>query len=394
MWRLFLFNLALAYMLFVLMIACWVLLLMYSILLWVYKYQWNKIPFFSTNKINATTFISVIIPARNEAANIENLLLSILAQTYSRNSFEVVIIDDFSTDETASIVKKYTYDNIRLLSLSDYVSETTINSFKKKAIEIGVMESKGSLLVTTDADCVANENWLANIASYYETYKPAMIVMPVLISPSKSFIELFQSIDFMCMQGITGAAIYSKMHGMCNGANLAYTKQVFMEVGGFSGIDNIASGDDMLLLQKIATDPNNKILYLKSKEVIIQTAPVNTIKDFFRQRIRWASKAEKYQDKSLLPVLALVYFLNVMLLLSFLTIIIIGTPFYWKVLSIALMGKTVIELIYLFPVADFFNKRDTLWIFPLLQPFHICYTVIAGFLGKFGSYQWKSRSVK
>lgn len=381
-------------MLWILSIFCGVLLCLYSLLLVVYRVNWKKIPIYSAQQLNATTFISVIIPARNEADCIEVLLQSLLNQTYSSDCFEVLVIDDFSTDATAAIVKRYDSTNIRLISLGDYINESDINSFKKKAIEIGIQESKGTLIVTTDADCIAHKDWLRTIACYFEEHKPQMIVMPVIINPALSFIERFQSLDFMCMQGITGAAVYKKLHGMCNGANLAYTKQIFNAVGGFNGVDTIASGDDMLLLQKIAQQPNTEIAYLKSPEVIVETAPVKSISAFFHQRIRWASKADKYQDKSLLPVLLLVYFLNLGLLALFVALLFEGTVFYWRWMLFFVFSKTIIELIFLYPVATFFNQKKKLGMFPLLQPFHIAYTVIAGFLGKYGTYQWKSRTVK
>ena len=193
---------------------------------------------------------------------------------------------------------------------------------------------------------------------------------------------------------------------MCNGANLAYTKKAFTEVGGFAGIDNIASGDDMLLMHKIYKLYPDKVMFLKSKEAIVQTAPVNSVKDFFNQRIRWASKADKYDDKRIFVVLLLVYLVNLVLLVLPFAAIFIKTAFsisfypftiVFTVLELwifLLIIKTVAELIFLLPVSKFFGKRSMLWLFPLMQPFHIIYTVIAGWLGKFGSYSWKERKVK
>ena len=189
---------------------------------------------------------------------------------------------------------------------------------------------------------------------------------------------------------------------MCNGANLAYEKKAFMEVGGFKGIDTIASGDDMLLMHKIFKRYPERVLFLKSKDAIVHTQPMRNWKSFFNQRIRWASKADKYNDKRILPVLMLVYFFNLYLLLLpviavfghlVFTIFFYQAPllYYWLLL---LFLKTVVELHFLHPVADFFGKKNILWWFPVAQPFHIVYTVIAGWLGKFGSYQWKDRKVK
>jgi hypothetical protein len=158
----------------------------------------------------------------------------------------------------------------------------------------------------------------------------------------------------------------------------------------------------MLLMHKIYKHHQDKVFFLKSKEVIVHTAPMKTVKDFFNQRIRWASKADKYDDKRIFAVLLLVYLFNVMMLvlpgIALFTNIqcsILNVQFsifeYWLLL---LISKTLIELIFLVPVAKFFDKQMLLWLFPLAQPFHIVYTVVAGWLGKFGSYQWKQRKVK
>jgi hypothetical protein len=147
-------------------------------------------------------------------------------------------------------------------------------------------------------------------------------------------------------------------------------------------------------------------MFLKSKEAIVFTAPVNSIREFFNQRIRWASKADKYDDKRIFAVLLLVYLVNLLLLALPVIAIFANTVFtiqlypfsfmftVWELWLFLIIIKTITELIFLMPVAKFFGKQSMLWLFPLMQPFHIIYTVIAGWLGKFGSYSWKERKVK
>ena len=178
---------------------------------------------------------------------------------------------------------------------------------------------------------------------------------------------------------------------MCNGANIAYRKDVFYEVGQFAGIDQIASGDDMLLMYKIKQQYPNKLGYLYSREAIVTTAPMPDWKSFLNQRIRWASKADKYQDKSIFWVLSLVYAVNALLFVLFFVGLFIENGWWnWLALVIA---KTLIELSLMIPVAKFYNQLPALQWFAIMQPFHITYTVIAGWLGKFGTYQWKGRKV-
>ncbi len=378
------------------------LFLFYILLILYYWKSWISISDFSPDNDRDTISdfkppvkISVIIPARNEEKNIAACLDSVCNQSYPKNLFEVLVVDDHSTDNTAVIIKNYEAQQVKLISLKDFISCAELNSYKKKAIEIAIQHSTGELIVTTDADCIVPESWLQIIAAFYVQFNPAFIAAPVAINCSNKFIEFFQALDFMMLQGITGASVHKKIHSMCNGANLAYTKKAFEEVGGFSGIDSIASGDDMLLMHKIYKRYPDKVMFLKSKEVIVQTAPVNSIGEFFNQRIRWASKADKYDDKRIFAVLLLVYLVNLLLLV--LPVIALFNTAQCSMFSLwicLLLLKTIAELIFLYPVAKFFGKQSMLWMFPLMQPFHIIYTVIAGWLGKFGSYNWKERKVK
>ncbi len=388
----------------IILIIAVLLLILYVVLIIYYRGAWMSL---SENAIDTPVYkrstpISVIIPARNEANNIKACLESIAKQIYPDELFEVLVIDDHSTDNTAEIVRSFAGKNIKLISLKEYVGKDQLNSYKKKAIEIGVQESKGKLIVTTDADCLVLPTWLATIASFYEKYQPAFIAAPVAINCGPHFFEIFQALDFMTLQGITGASVHKKIHCMCNGANLAYERTAFYEVDGFKGIDSIASGDDMLLMHKIYKRYPQRVLFLKSWDAVVQTEAQKSLGAFFNQRIRWASKADKYDDRRILPVLVVVYLLNVMLLV--LPVISIFANIQYSMFNIEyslievwillLVLKTITELFFLFPVAGFFHKRSLLWLFPVMQPFHIVYTVIAGWLGKFGSYKWKERKVK
>jgi len=371
----------------------------YTLLILYYWRGWLSIPEYKVKSQKSKTKITVIIPARNEEGNMAVCLDSVCDQSYPTELFEVLVVDDHSTDETAAIVNSYADKNIRLISLKDFIGDE-LNAYKKKAIEIAIQQSNGELIVTTDADCWLPKDWLQTIAAFYEEHGPVFIAAPVSINCSNKFIEKFQALDFMTLQGITGASVHKKIHSMCNGANLAYNKNAFEEVGGFAGIDNIASGDDMLLMHKIYKRYPDKVMFLKSKDAMVQTAPVRSVQEFFNQRIRWASKADKYDDKRIFGVLLLVYLVNVLLLLLPVIAFFYERPLVsgqWSLIKIwlfLLCLKTITELIFLYPVATFFNKQKMLWQFPLMQPFHILYTVIAGWLGKFGTYKWKGRHVK
>ena len=370
----------------ILLLVIIILFVAYAVLMIYYWQNWKAIPEFVTTDTERKTRISVIIAARNEEATIPLLLQRLGGQTYPKDLFEIIVIDDHSTDKTAEIVNGY--QGVKLVQLK----EDNINSYKKKAIESGIAASKNEWIVCTDADCLPHNEWLDNIAAFIEEKKAIFIAAPVIYANDNSVVEVFQSLDFLIMQGITAVSVYKNSLTMCNGANLAYQRSAFDAVNGFSGIDKIASGDDMLLMYKIWKRYPQSVHYLKTKSAIVVTEPQKTWSDFFYQRIRWASKATHYTDKRFLPILLLVYFFN----LSFPALLIAGfwDYRYWIYCAGLWVLKTGIEIPFVASVAAFFEKKSLLKHFFFFQPLHILYVIISGFLGQFGRYEWKGRKVK
>ncbi|HOZ85221.1 MAG TPA: glycosyltransferase [Niabella sp.] len=367
------------------------LFVFYAVVLMYYLQGWSSMPEFRLEKSDKPEIkFSVIIPARNEEENIGRLLGSVQSQTYPSELYEVIVIDDHSEDSTAEIVKKFP---VHLLQLKD----DHINSYKKKAIEKGIEFSSNEWIVCTDADCIAHPEWLNTLSSFIQQRQPVFVAAPVCFIPSdpaqtNSLLHIFQSLDFLTLQGITGASVFRKAHSMCNGANLAYKRSVFYEVNGFEDIDKIASGDDMLLMHKIWKHSPAGIGYLKSASAIIETNDAPSWSAFFNQRIRWASKANSYEDKRIFAVLLLVYLFN----LSFLVLLALAfyqIQFLYLLLILWLL-KTGVEYPFIKSVSRFYHRQHLLKYFFFFQPMHIAYTIIAGLLGSFGKYEWKGRRVK
>lgn len=364
------------------------LFVLYAFLMLFYYRAWQSFPEYSSQVEIQNPKISIIIAARNEERTIGKLLHALKAQTYAIDLFEIIVVDDHSTDRTAEVIYQHAMENLRVIQLQN----NQLNSYKKKAIETGINAAAGELIVTTDADCMPSENWLKTIAVFHYQNKSVFIAAPVVLAINSSILQIFQGLDFITLQGITAASVYKKYHTMCNGANLAYPRKIFFEVNGFAGIDEIASGDDMLLMHKIAKKYPEHVYYLKSKDAIVMTKPMETWKEFFNQRIRWASKATFYQDKKIFWVLLLVYLFN----LTFLFLLVAGfwNYYYWLWLVVLWVTKTIVEFPLVYSVASFFSQRSLLKYFFFFQPLHIFYTIIAGLLGQFGSYEWKGRKVK
>lgn len=378
----------------ILIVIAFFLSLGYSFFILLYRYWFLKLEqYVLPHPYKNETSFSVVVPARDEAESIEQCVESILAQNYPQHLFELIVVDDHSTDNTPDLVVQLQkkYSNLKLISLQEALKGKPLNAYKKKAIEIAIGTASFDWIVTTDADCIAPKQWLQYFDAIIQERNPVFVAAPVAFIQDDSMLSAFQTIDFMGLQGVTAASVSAGFHSMCNGANLTYQKKAFYVVNGFKGIDNIASGDDMLLMNKLRKKFPNQLQYLFCKEAIVETLPMPNWRSFLNQRIRWASKADKFEDKSMFWVLALVYFYNV--LLCSLPFIAFWQPIALIWLILFVLIKVIVELIFGWPIAQFFDFKFK-WKHLSLQPMHIIYTVTAGWLGKFGAYSWKDRKVK
>jgi cellulose synthase/poly-beta-1,6-N-acetylglucosamine synthase-like glycosyltransferase len=378
-----------------------ILCIIYVALFILYTIGWDKVAITHPElTLKNKIAFSIIIPARNEEQNIQKILNSILYNHYDKTCYEIIVVDDFSEDNTASLAditfKKHQFDNGWILKLSEIDYDfSQIKSYKKKAIELAIQASKFEYIITTDADCTVPLNWLKSFQTpYLKNPNTKAVIGGVNFTAldRKNILYFLQSIDFMTMQGITVASYKMKMGNMCNGANFSYKKEYFYAVGGFEGINNLASGDDMMLLNKLKKAYPNDISYIKSKDNIVETPIQNTWKSFFNQRVRWASKNGKYNDYILNTILISVYFFNLLLLLG--VIYCVFKPEYVYYLLSVWLIKYIVELIFIYPVAKFFNKTNELLYHFILQPLHVSYIIATGFLGMFKKYEWKGRTIK
>ncbi|WP_245580818.1 glycosyltransferase family 2 protein [Daejeonella oryzae] len=367
----------------ILLTICYVSVVLY------FRRGWINLPWISKSASIPKTYVSVLIAARNEEDKLDKTIRDILAQNYPGKLLELIIVDDHSTDRTAEIISSYAAKGVILIKLNEH---EPLNSYKKKAISEAIAISKGELIVTTDADCRMGPEWLANIVSYYEENNFKLISSPVAYFEENSAFEEMQTLEFLYLIGLGASTIGNKMPSTCNGANLAYRKDVFFELKGFKGIDDLASGDDELFLHKVASRYPDGIGFCKSREATVYTHAKPTLAEFIQQRKRWASKSTKYKNKSIVVLGVSIWFFNLLILIN--AILGFFDPQYWDLALISLVCKLLTELAFLIPMARFANRRELLWYQPLLTVLHIFYFVYIGIAGNSGKYNWKGRMVR
>ena len=364
----------------------------YVLLILYFLAGWLRLKEFEPGQKMPTTKVTVVVPVRNESHNILNLLNNLKEQRYNKNLFEVIVVDVHSTDNTLQLIRNFQMPNLRVIALSDDPELALVNRVNKKiGIEKAVREATGELIMTTDADCHPGSNWIFTTVAYYEQHKPVMIAGMVSYFHDTSFLGKFQTLDFLSLVGIAAASIQNGFYNLCNGANLAYTKSAFIEVDGFRQIDHIPSGDDMMLMHKMAKKYGDKIAYLKNKDAIVYTSTEKDFVAFWNQRVRWTSKSTHYEDKRITAILAFVYLMNLLIVLN----LAIGL-FFPPMLKLAMwmfLAKLCIDTLFTYAVTKFFRRENLLWLFLPVQAVHVLYIILIAPAGVFGKYNWKGRRV-
>ena len=326
--------------------------------------------------------ISVIIPFRNEEKHLLNCLNSFHNQTFKNNCFEVILVNDHSTDRSVKIVESFVLDsdiNVRLTSLTD-------KSSKKEALKYGVDLAIHEIIATTDADCLLPKSWLNNIANHFSN-EVDMLLGPVMFNNAPGFLAAFQTLDMLAIQGVEFGALGFNKPILNNAANLSYSLASLNNVDGFDSF-NTPSGDDVFLLEKFKFQ-NKKIEGLLSDDFIVETKPETNFSSFFNQRVRWASKSKYYKDKFLILSSGLVLIQNVSLLFIYSGILFDEN--HRLIFLFLLITKWLIDFILLFLVSSFFKRKSVMFYFipvQLAYPFYVIIIWSASVLLKF---EWKGR---
>ncbi|KUG07272.1 glycosyltransferase [Solirubrum puertoriconensis] len=373
----------------------------YAAAFWQYRHHWLKlsraadqpqVPRVHALATEEAPVVSVLIAARNEAANLPLLLTDLGQQTWLQQGgrFEVIVVDDHSTDNTAAVVQAAAANSPYVLRLLRLAEQPGQPAGKKAAIVAAIAQARTRWVLCTDADCRVPAGWLAAYTQAFGNPQLQFVSGPVLLT-GKGLLAGLQGLELAALVGTGAASIGAGSATMCNGANLAYQRAAFYEVGGFGGNAHVPSGDDEFLLHKMAEAYPQGIRFLKHPEATAHTAAQPTLGALLQQRVRWASKWQHYRSAASRWLAVLVLAANVCLWALVGLLLWHASVWPWVLAGWGL--KLGADVAFLNPVLRFFERRKWLMLVPLLQLVYSPYVLAVGLLGLRGGYRWKGRQM-
>jgi len=346
----------------------------YLILIVTFTIGWKRIPYFEQKEnSNPMLNISVVVACRNEEQNLYQLLAALKNQTTS--AFELVLVNDHSTDNTRKVMESVKSD------FADIVILDAEGSGKKQALKQGILSAKGDLIITTDADCIPVSTWIETIGDFQLEFPSDLIICPVSMSGENTTFDTLQQFEFTTLVASGAGAAGVNMPIMCNGANLAFTKDAWLN-SQHDLHDEQISGDDMFLLLSIKKR-RGVIRFLKSSEAFVYTSTAPTLKSFIRQRQRWTSKSTVYTDWQVIFTACTVFLVS-LIQIALLAFAIYDLS-YLYLFVVVFVVKYLADLLLLSKVSGFFELKHTIvnaFMLSLLYPFYIVVVAITGLISK------------
>lgn len=355
---------------------------------------WNSMSDDETpSKTSEPIFVSVVIAVRNEGKNMEKLLAALGHQSFPSDQYEVILVDDSSTDNTVPLIQKFQKKALFSMKILEnrYIPNQKITP-KKSALMKGIEAAKGEVILMTDGDCWFGEKWLESMVSPFINKNTNFVAGPVALAGKNDFFSKIQSMEFASLIG-TGAAMIAQGYPlMCNGANLAFRKDAFLAVNGYHGFEGHSSGDDVFLMQKIHAAFWGSVIFKKASKSMVYTFPQNSLLKLIHQRKRWASKWNQYLLSAswVLPVFLFVHYVTIIAGIS----LAIAIPSVIWDFSFFMGIKIILDYFLLKKVMDFCNLRFHFWVFVLCEFLYPVYALFIGVSVHFGDYQWKGRTHK
>lgn len=321
--------------------------------------------------------VSIVIPFRNEAEHLPRLVEALRQLTYPSENVEVIFVDDHSHDHGARWLAANLPANAKLVSLPG--SEPG----KKAALAAGIAHVRGTIIVTTDADCVMSPDWLPAVLAPFANPAVQLATGEVVISGS-TFFSACQHVEFSTVMLLTRAAIRLGKPVLCNGANLAFRKSAYEQVGGYASHRHVASGDDEFLMRNILEQFGDASVAWHRG--VVETQPQPGVAAFFSQRLRWASKWRHNRSALARLVAVLTFCFQAAMLGLWISIPGLGIPGFLLV-----MLKTLADVTFLLAIRPGHARPLASLVVSLVYPLYVVVVGLAALVVV--PHRWKDRAM-
>ena len=304
--------------------------------------------------------VSVIICAKNEAENLRNNIPIWLEQEYP--NFEIIIINDASTDETLEVIENFVEQDARV-KLVNVENNEAFWGNKKYALTLGIKKALNKRMLFTDADCrPASSKWLLEMSSHFTEDKQLILGYGAYIRKGGLLNKLIRFETLMTAVQYFSYAIVGLPY-MGVGRNLGYTSNLFYSANGFMSHMKIASGDDDLFINEVATKKNTSICI--SPDTFTYSQPKQSFISWFIQKKRHITTSKRYKLKHRF-LLGLFFVSNLLFwTLAIASVLLLD----WKIPAILIGIRFLAQWIILGKSAQKLKEKDLILIFPLLDLF-------------------------
>lgn len=356
----------------------------YAVMLLLAVRGWKRIPVAEPTR--SPHHVSIIIAARNEEHTIGKLLED-LSRQHGDHTFEMLVVDDGSEDATLCTAQTHAAKDARIKVLCNKHREG-----KKGALETGLDRAEHAIIATVDADCHVGPMWLQTMLDHWEQNNTRMLLGPVLMRNSGSFIQHVQSMEMLAIMGLTGGFAHMGHPIMANGANLFFDRESFEEVGGYS-LSRNPSGDDVYTMLAMHDRWPGSVRFVKNVNATVSTDAQPDLRSFWQQRKRWLSKKGSYRNKWVNGNAIITYLANVSGLVSLVLAVVLWGTTWSDMLFWVPVVKTIADLILIRTVRRDLQPECGLGGFLTAELFILSYVSLIGLVGNVRQYVWKGRSV-
>jgi len=330
--------------------------------------------------------LSIVVAARNEEAAIGACLSALVGQAYPSERYEIVVVDDRSTDRTFEIASEWAlkYANVHVLR----VGERQVYACpKKNALDLGIRSSRGEILLFTDADCTPGPTWAAAMSGCFEE-DVGLVAGHSPVEGGDTVVGRLLSLESLATAVLSAGSIGIGLPLACTGRNLAYRRAAFDAADGFEGIGHILSGDDVLLMRRIATRTAWRIAYAVSPESFVETGAAPRGRALFRQKVRHTAKA-RYYSAPILVLAGAIYLFHVLLL--FTVLLAFSGAIGSTAPLVVFCAKAVVDLLAFLKGARLVRRTRLLRYFPIFELVYVPYVILFSALGYFMRVRWKEK---